>query len=370
MVTIISTRFSLWCGFYHIILFLSVAENLVRKPCLMYLAPITRAGITSYVIRQSYFHEKDGTYRYRNVFDLGHDPGHYVEELSDEICYFSSHLEDCVDKVTDTDPTRVLEELLWDFLPEEEQHRLSLFRHRGTIKVRPLSGEDRTAIENEVHLFDRRRLYYLRYGAVDQSRISRLNPKLYRPLLQQSRDEREYYFVDMEKVLKPNEMKTYVFAVFDLQRHFSESISATMPEALNQFDIADHFTSDICTLNQDSRFWSGEQMDSSLHHHLIRYIVMFFDHGYGRRSLFDDFVREFMGRHRSFRWPEKKPTVSTTDAAKVFDTSWKDLQKMNKKDLTRLFRQRAKELHPDSGGNHDRFIELSGAYTSLLARKQ
>jgi DnaJ-class molecular chaperone len=42
---------------------------------------------------------------------------------------------------------------------------------------------------------------------------------------------------------------------------------------------------------------------------------------------------------------------------------------MNKKDLTRLFRQRAKELHPDQGGNHERFIELSGAYASLLARK-
>jgi hypothetical protein len=143
-----------------------------------------------------------------------------------------------------------------------------------------------------------------------------------------------------------------------------------MPEALNQFDIADHFTRDICKLNADSRFWSGEQMSSSLHHHLVRYIIMFFDYGYGRRSLFDDFVREFMGRHRSFRWPEKKPTVSTDAAAKIFNTSWKDLQRMNKKDLTRLFRQRAKELHPDSGGNHDRFIELSGAYTSLLARKQ
>lgn len=336
----------------------------------MYLAPITRAGITRYVIRQSYLHESDGTYRYRNVFDLGHDPAHYLEQLSEDICYFSPDLEDRLEKMTDKDPTRVLEELLWDFLPEEEQHRLSLFRHRGTMRVRPLSGKDRAAIENEVHLFDRRRLYYLRYGAVDQSRIFRLNPKLYRPLLHQSRDEREYYFMDLEKVLKPNEMKTYVFAIFDLQRHFNESISATMPEALNQFDIADHFTRDICKLNADSKFWPGEQMNSSLHNHLVRYIIMFFDYGYGRRSLFDDFVREFMGRHRSFRWPEKKPAVSTDAAAKIFATSWKDLQQMNKKDLTRLFRQRAKELHPDGGGNHDRFIELSGAYTSLLARKQ
>ena len=335
----------------------------------MYLAPVTRAGSTRYEIRQSYLDEKNGCYRYRIVFDLGRDPAVYLEELSDEICYFSAELEDCLGKMTDKDPTRLLEGLLWDFLPEEERHRLSLFRGRGTIGVRPLSDQDKKGIEREVHLFDRRRLYYLRYGAVDQSRIFRLNPKLYRPLLRQSRDEREYYFMDLEKVLKPNEMRTYAFAIFDLQRHFSQSFSATMPEALNQLDIADHFTRDICSLNRDSTFWSGDEMNWSLHEHLIRYIIMFFDHDYGRRSLLDDFVREFMGRHRAFRWPEKKPNVSTDEAARIFDTSWSDLQKMNKKDLSRLFRQRAKELHPDQGGNHERFIELSGAYASLLARK-
>ncbi len=335
----------------------------------MYLAPVTRAGSRRHEIRQSYLNETDGRYHYRTVFDLGSDPSVYLEMLSDDICFFSAELEDCIGKMTDKDPTRILEELLWNFLPEEEQHRLSLFRNRGTISVRPLSGKDKKAIEREVHLFDRRRLYYLRYGAVDQSRIFRLNPKLYRPLLRQSRDEREYYFMDLEKVLKPNEMRSYVFAIFDLQRHFSESFSATMPEALNQLDIADHFTTDICNLNRDSTFWYGDEMSISLHDHLVRYIIMFFDYDYGRRSLLDDFVREFMGRHRAFRWPEKKPKVSTDDAARIFETSWQDLQKMNKRDLTRLFRQRAKELHPDQGGNNERFIELSGAYASLLARK-
>jgi hypothetical protein len=143
-----------------------------------------------------------------------------------------------------------------------------------------------------------------------------------------------------------------------------------MPEALNQLDITDHFTRDICTLNQDDAFWSGGEMSDSLHDHLVRYIIMFFDHDYGRRSLLDDFVREFMGRHRTFRWPEKKPSVSIDDAAGIFETSRQTLQKMNKKELTRLFRQRAKELHPDRGGSHERFVELSGAYASLLARKQ
>ena len=336
----------------------------------MYLATIKRAGQTRYEIRQSFRYEKETRYRHRTIFDLGCNPEDYLEELSDEICYFTSELEDSIARMTDLDPTRILETLLWDFLPEAEQHRLGIFKDRTTTRLTPLSAEDRISIENEVHLFDRRRLYYLRYGAVDQSRISRLNPKLYRPLLGQSRDEREYYFMDLEKVLKPNEMKTYVFATFDLQRYFTESISATMPEALNQIDIADHFIKDLCKLNEDTLFWAGSRMESSLHEHLIRYVIMFFDHGYGRRSLFDDFIREFMGRHRAFQWPEKKPTVSTEEAAKIFQTEWKDLQKMSKKELTRLFRQRAKDLHPDSGGDHDRFIELSSAYASLLTRKK
>ena len=165
-------------------------------------------------------------------------------------------------------------------------------------------------------------------------------------------------------------MRTYVFAIFDLQRHFSQSFSATMPEALNQIDIADYFLEDVCTLNTDDDFWADLGMSDSLHEHLIRYVVMFFDYGYGRRSLFDDFLREFMGRHRNFSWPEKKPSVSTSQAAEIFNEEWQTLQKMSKKELGRLYRQRAKELHPDSGGDHEQFIQLKAAYGSLLLRKR
>lgn len=336
----------------------------------MYLATMNRAGRKHYEIRQSYQDELSSGLHYRTVFDLGPDPSTYINLLADDICYFSSELEESIEPYADSDPTVILEDLLWDFLPAEERHRLGLFRNRGRIKLRPLSAEDRAAIERDVHLFDRRRLYYLRYGAVDQSRIFRLNPKLYRPLLGKCRDEREFYFTDLEKVLQPNEMKTYVFAIFDLQRHFGESFSATMPEALNQLDIADHFLQDLCNLNGDETFWTSEPAGWWLAEHLVRYVIMFFDHGYGRRSLFDDFVREFMGRHRAFQWPEKKPHVSTEAASRIFKTKWQDLQKMDKKELTRLYRDRAKELHPDGGGDHDLFVELNAAYVSLLVRKK
>lgn len=335
----------------------------------MYLATLSRGGSKRYEIRQS-LPGADCRYRnYQTIFDLGADPGRHIEKLADDICFFSSELEDRVGENTGDDPTAILEELLWDFLPDEEKHRLGIFRHRGRTRVSPLSKEDRRAIEASVHLFDRRRLYYLRYGAVDQSRIFRLNPKLYRPLLKKSRDEREFYIMDMEKALHYNELRTYVFAIFDLQRHFTQSFSATMPEALNQIDIADYFVEDLCRLNTDEQFFPDPSNCDSLQDHLVRYLIMFFDHGYGRRSLFDDFVREFMGRHRAFSWPQKRPSVSRDQAVKIFKMEWKKLQNLDRDQLNRLYRRRAKKLHPDSGGNHDEFIELNAAYASLLARK-
>lgn len=336
----------------------------------MYLATLTRGQTKHYEIRQSLPGDDHRYLEYQVVFDLGGDPGRYIERLSDDICYFSAELEERLQQETSEDASLILEELLWDFLPAEEQTRLSIFRHRGKARVSALSEGERSAIEKDIHLFDRRRLYYLRYGAVDQSRIFRLNPKLYRPLLNKCRDEREFYLLDLEKALQHNELRTYVFAIFDLQRHFTESFSATMPEALNQIDIADFFIEEICSLNDDISFWRTGTGGTSLHDHLIRYMIMFFDHGYGRRSLFDDFVREFMGRHRAFSWPEKKPAVSTGQAEKIFQRKWQKLQKMNRRELTRLYRERAKELHPDSGGNHEQFIELNGAYASLMARKK
>ena len=336
----------------------------------MYLATLTRGQTKHYEIRQSLPGDDHRYLEYQVVFDLGGDPGRYIERLSDDICYFSAELEERLQQETSEDASLILEELLWNFLPAEEQTRLSIFRHRGKARVSALSEGERSAIEKDIHLFDRRRLYYLRYGGVDQSRIFRLNPKLYRPLLNKCRDEREFYLLDLEKALQHNELRTYVFAIFDLQRHFTESFSATMPEALNQTDIADFFIEEICSLNDDKSFWRTGTGGTSLHDHLIRYMIMFFDHGYGRRSLFDDFVREFMGRHRAFSWPEKKPAVSTGQAEKIFQRKWQKLQKMSRRELTRLYRERAKELHPDSGGNHEQFIELNGAYASLMARKK
>jgi curved DNA-binding protein CbpA len=43
---------------------------------------------------------------------------------------------------------------------------------------------------------------------------------------------------------------------------------------------------------------------------------------------------------------------------------------MSRQDLIRIFRRRALELHPDKGGDPEKFVELTKAYDMLLRTKK
>jgi DnaJ-class molecular chaperone len=42
---------------------------------------------------------------------------------------------------------------------------------------------------------------------------------------------------------------------------------------------------------------------------------------------------------------------------------------MSRHELTKLYRKKAKEMHPDKGGGHDSFIKLTAAYNEFLKNK-
>lgn len=333
----------------------------------MYLARIITGSEVRYILRQSFFDQKQGCYLFRQVYDLGRRPADFIDRSNGALPVLDSQLEEAVALAgAGKRASEVLELLLRDFFTREEQEYLDrLFRRRSSA-IQPFSQEEEERLAREVHLFDRKRLYYLRYGAVDQSRIHRLHKKLCRPLLGQCRDEREYSFMAHEKVLSPSEYRTYVFAIFNLQRFFGESFAPFMPEALDQTQMADRLIEEICRLNEDNSFWAGIPINSSLHPHLRRYLVMFFDYEFAGRSFTADFARQFTENHRIFRWPKK--TGGDADVSEVFGKTMADLQQMTQKELRRLFRQRAKELHPDGGGDHSRFILLAEAYARLQKR--
>ena len=339
----------------------------------MYLAKLQSGSGTSYQIRQSYAAETH-SFNYRIVYELGHNPGQFIDIFENHVALFAGDLLEAVAARTAGDGETVLEQLLWDFLPNETKRRLTLFPRRNisrhnAYRSGPLTATDREKIADQIHLFDRRRLYYLRYGAIDQSRLSRLHEKSCRPLLDQSRDEREFYFAAEEQVLEPGHYLQYVYAIFNLQRYFHQSFAPWLPESLAFDEMAEHFEKELCRLNRDKRFWQAETTTDSLHHHLTRYLLMFFDYTPNQRSFLADFAKTFMAGHRTFRWPERNLSRSPEKISEIFSVSYEQLKKMPREQLNRLYRKKAMQLHPDRGGDHDLFIELTAIYKELLKTK-
>ena len=80
--------------------------------------------------------------------------------------------------------------------------------------------------------------------------------------------------------------------------------------------------------------------------YLSRYVIYFFDLNFAHTDPAREYIRQFMNNHRQFRWPEQKNSVSIEEISEVFEQTVDSLRKMDKKELTQLWRQKAKELHP------------------------
>jgi len=94
-------------------------------------------------------------------------------------------------------------------------------------------------------------------------------------------------------------------------------------------------------------------------------LIMFFDFSPGYRSFVDDFTKSFMRDHRQFRWPKGKPAHSLEKIGTLFSTPYTTLKTLSRAQLNKLYRKRAMELHPDQGGDHNLFIELTEIYQQL-----
>jgi hypothetical protein len=332
----------------------------------VYLARYQQHGKTHYAIRESYV-EKD-VLRSRQLIELGTDPGEYVRYPGGNAFYIHDAIEDqlrALGVVYDLDE---LDDIFWPFIDPDIQKAQAYFRRRGSdARKRPSPGRQS---DGNFHLFDRRRVHYLRFGQMDQGRIGRVSPKLFSVLSGKSRDEIEQYFLLSEQILKPHERKSYIFVIFDLQRHFSEHFAKTMPQGLDQNVVDRLFLQDICRLNRDEGFWADLGIEDHLHGYLVRYLTIFFDNDYGRSGYLDDLLQSWINSRRGFQFPERKIRVSFQEASTAFGISEEEMRRLSKRELARRFRQKAQELHPDKGGNHDAFIRLATAYQDMKARKK
>lgn len=233
---------------------------------------------------------------------------------------------------------------------------------RKAWKRTVLTGAEKDAIR-AVPAFDRRRVAYLRSGEVNLSRIDEVNPRLFRRLPHQCRDEREHMFRRMEAELPRREIRRYIYAVFNLQRHFMDRAARNMPESLDPARLDEAFLHEFCLLWEDRIFDPhGEARES-----LRRYTCMHFDFGFAPDDDFGRIFHEFMNDFRRLR--KARPAPSPDMVRELFGLDMADIRRMPRKKFARLFRQKAMSAHPDKGGDHEHFVRLLDAYRRIVATK-
>ncbi|HBI14596.1 MAG TPA: hypothetical protein DDY20_03630 [Desulfobulbaceae bacterium] len=332
----------------------------------MYLARRRVRNHISFIIRETY---RDGAcLRSRDLLDLGSTPQRFIHYATGSAFSIDDWVVDSLrSRGLDPDPF-VLERLFFPFLDPRVRARIESFADRHQYRRwQPVSPQVRQKIVAETHEFDRRRIHFLRFGQTDQRRLNSC-AVLYRVLLDKSRDELEQYFLEQEQVLRPWEYKRYISTIFDLQRFFTESYAPNMPEALDEEKLDEYFMRQFCRLDSDPHFWSGVERTGRLPEYLVRYLIMYFDYAFPARSGWEEYLRSFMDSRRHTP-PRSGRRVSLSAAATVFGISSAELSALGRKELKRLFRQKARKLHPDRGGNHEQFVALADAYQEMLRTK-
>ena len=327
----------------------------------MYLARIKINGRTHFFIRDTY---QDGPYlKSRDVFELGTDPSKYIIYPGGRGYYYDEVVEDTLSQFGLHPDQDELDHIFWEFLDPEIKRVI-----RGFQRYSSKYKTDSLKTYPQVHLFDKRRIHYLKFAQMDQRNLSKLPLKLFKVLHGKSRDEIEQYFLVQELILRSNELRTYVYTIFDLQRFFHEVVATQKPQALKQTKMDEFFINAVCQLNDDKEFWAGMAMSDRLRDYLVKYVIMYFDNEFPQYSLFQHYLHEFINRHRTYR-PPKKVRLNMEEAGRLFETSWKKLKQMDLNSLNKLYRKMALKHHPDKGGSHETFVKLTKYYQGLLQKK-
>jgi len=224
----------------------------------VYLASRIDKEKTHFFIRESNPVEGKSYFQSRDLFDLGFNPGNFIEYIEGHAFYINPDVEKKLKEQGVAPSDSELEDIFWPFLKPDIRSRVDQFKHKNQrFTIKKLTKEETEYIENHVHIFDKRRLHYLRYGSLSQARLHKAPLKMFRPLLYKSRDEIEQYFMTQENVLDYTEYRQYVYVIFNLQRFFSETAAHVMPSGLDQEKLDAFFEEESCSLYNDTSFWTG-----------------------------------------------------------------------------------------------------------------
>ncbi|KJS32065.1 MAG: hypothetical protein VR64_08065 [Desulfatitalea sp. BRH_c12] len=323
----------------------------------MYLARWRKQGRTHYTIRQSFIDR--GCMKSRDLFDLGTDPRRHIVYVGGNGYYFDDDLQEGLERAGVQVDQDALDRIFFEFLDPKIQRVIDGFdrgRRRAGRKAIEAAAEALCA----PHIFDKRRYHYLRFGHSDQRRIDQVSERIFSPLYAKSRDEREQYFLTEERRLRPHERPFYVSTIFELKRFMPDNDSEK--PLWEQMDA--YFVSRLCHLNDDRGFWADLPVERALRDYLVKYAIMYFDFDPPRRSPMQAYVEDFIKRHRIYH-PPRTVQIKLEEAGRLFGLSWKELEKLDKISLSRLYRRLALKHHPDKGGDPDLFRRVTQYYTML-----
>jgi hypothetical protein len=326
-----------------------------------------------YVICESF--EGEGCWKHRELMDLGADPQQYIRYPGGSSFYIEPSVEETLLEKGAQGVEEELEGLFLPFLEPRIRRIVERFTrssgNRGRWKG--LGREELMHEQGKLHSFDKRRLHYLRCGRVDIGDLNARPWKFLNILLEKSRDEIEHVLYGMEQELPPEETRRYLYTALEIQTHFRHLLTRHHPEMLDPEKVDHYFLEDLCRLNRDPRFFRGvgDRDPDVLHPYLVRYVIMYFDHSFDDGAPWADYVSDFMWRQRFHRPARSRPGWSgdEKEACRRLGITLQEFEKMARRDIVRCYRLKAKETHPDRGGEEEAFVRLKEAYECLLRRK-
>jgi hypothetical protein len=336
---------------------------------IVYLARQTEGGKTHYYIRESFL---DGTrWKSRDLVALGQDPARWIHYPTEKAYYIDETIEDTL-SVKGIEPSQEeLEGIFWPFLDPAVRSVIRRHSLRGSGKAsKRVPSRDLADLQKDIHVFDKRRLYFLRYGAPDSGKMPSRPLRAYNRLLRKSRDEIEQMFEGMETLLRPHERRMYVYFAFNLQSVFASPLAGRYPGAMDPDTMDEAFLDEICRLQSDGSLFPEGEGRHGLDPALVRYVIMHFDNEFRAPRAEWDYVQDFMGRHRRHRKPMgRRPRLPLEEACKLLAINKEIFERLTVRQLAQHYRKQALQCHPDRGGTHEQFITLTRAYKDLLAGK-
>ncbi len=305
-----------------------------------------------------------GQWRSRTLLELGEDPGRFLVYPGGHGFYVSEEVLEALErKGVETDQW-ALEKIFWRFVDPEIRRVIEDFSAHQELKPRKrLPVKEQLRLQQGFHPFDKRRLVFLKFGSLNVEALLKRPLPFLNVLHQKSRDEIEQILMDMEAHLKPKETLAYIYASFGLARHFAPRLTRFVPEAQMLEDLDRYFVQELCALLQDETYLMGLEPDQVMKDYLCRYVILHFDRLESQRRFFSQREAQVL------RERQRDLKRILAQAAEYFGVSEESLWRMGKEEITRLFRRRARELHPDHGGDHEAFIALRKLFEDLMTAR-